>query len=112
MVALTIVTFVTWVIVGMTIRGNNGSEAIIQAITYVITILIISCPYAIGLAVPIVIVIASGVAAERGIIFKSADIIKIAYKTSHIVFDKTGTLTRGKLFVVAKGYIDGDTLPL
>ncbi|KAL2836028.1 E1-E2 ATPase-domain-containing protein [Aspergillus pseudodeflectus] len=111
-VALTIITFVIWVAVGVTIRGYDGSEATIQAITYAITVLIVSCPCAIGLAVPMVIVIASGVAAERGIIFKSADAIEVAHKTSHVVFDKTGTLTRGKLSVVAKNCVDEDKLPL
>ncbi len=110
--ALTIITFVVWVAVGMTIRGYDGSEATVQAITYAITVLIVSCPCAIGLAVPMVIVIASGVAAERGIIFKSADAIEVAHKTSHVVFDKTGTLTRGKLSVVAKDYDNVDNLPL
>jgi Cd2+-exporting ATPase len=52
-----------------------------------------------------VIVIASGVAAERGVIFKSADSIEIAYKTSSVVFDKTGTLTQGKLAVKAEKYL-------
>lgn len=111
-VTLTIITFVIWVAVGMTIRAHDGSEATIQAITYAITVLIVSCPCAIGLAVPMVIVIASGVAAERGIIFKSADAIEVAHKTSHVVFDKTGTLTRGKLSVVATDCIDEDKLPL
>ncbi|KAI3567764.1 p-type copper atpase [Fusarium oxysporum f. sp. albedinis] len=111
-VALTIITFVVWVAVGMTVRGYGGSEATIQAITYAITVLIVSCPCAIGLAVPMVIVIASGVAAERGIIFKSADAIEVAHKTSHVVFDKTGTLTRGKLSVVGNECVDEDKLPL
>ncbi|KAJ5300249.1 hypothetical protein N7508_007492 [Penicillium antarcticum] len=110
--ALTIITFVIWVAVGMTIRGYDGSEATIQAVTYAITVLIVSCPCAIGLAVPMVIVIASGVAAERGIIFKSADAIEVAHKTSHVVFDKTGTLTRGKLSVVAMECDNVNKLPL
>ncbi|KAH7123181.1 HAD-like domain-containing protein [Dactylonectria macrodidyma] len=82
------------------------------AITYTITILITSYLYAIGLAIPIVIIIASKAAAERGIIFKSADAIEVAHKTSHIVFDKTGTLTRGKLSVVGNERVDEDKLPL
>ncbi|KAJ5189677.1 hypothetical protein N7491_008278 [Penicillium cf. griseofulvum] len=109
---LTVITFVIWVAVGITIRGYDGSEATIQAITYAITVLIVSCPCAIGLAVPMVIVIASGIAAERGIIFKSADAIEVAHKTSHVVFDKTGTLTRGKLSVVMKDCDNVDKLPL
>ncbi|EAL90942.1 cation-transporting P-type ATPase PCA1 [Aspergillus fumigatus Af293] len=109
---LTIITFLIWVALGMTVRGYDGSEATIRAITYAITVLIVSCPCAIGLAVPMVIVIASGVAAERGIIFKSADAIEVAHKTSHVVFDKTGTLTRGKLSVVASECDNVDKLPL
>ncbi|ENH68998.1 P-type cation-transporting ATPase [Fusarium oxysporum f. sp. cubense race 1] len=111
-VALTIITFVIWVAIGITVRGYGGSKATTEAITYAIAVLIVSCPCAIGLAVPMVIVIMSGVAAERGIIFKSADAIEVAHKTSHVVFDKTGTLTQGKLSVVANECIDESTLPL
>jgi Cu2+-exporting ATPase len=49
-----------------------------------------------------VVVFASGIAAEKGVVFKSADAIEVAYKTSHVVFDKTGTLTQGKLGVVVE----------
>ncbi|KAF7542252.1 hypothetical protein G7Z17_g11738 [Cylindrodendrum hubeiense] len=105
-VGLTIVTFAIWIAIGVAVRGQSGSQATVQAITYAITVLIVSCPCAIGLAVPMVIVIASGVAAERGVIFKSADAIEVAYKASHVVFDKTGTLTRGKLAVAVEHYVD------
>ncbi|KAL2826438.1 E1-E2 ATPase-domain-containing protein [Aspergillus cavernicola] len=101
-VALTIVTFAIWIAVGTAVRNQSGSKATTEAITYAITVLIVSCPCAIGLAVPMVIVIASGVAAERGIIFKAADSIEVAWKTSHVVFDKTGTLTQGKLTVTVE----------
>ncbi|EJP65280.1 copper-transporting ATPase [Beauveria bassiana ARSEF 2860] len=111
-VTLTIITFVIWVAIGKTIRHQTSSEAAIQAITYAITVLIVSCPCAIGLAVPMVVVIASGVAANKGIIFKSADAIEVGYKTSHVVFDKTGTLTRGKLSVTAEQCLDRSKLPL
>ncbi|KAJ1556073.1 hypothetical protein HK405_007589 [Cladochytrium tenue] len=103
--ALTIITFVSWIVVGIAVRKQSAPEATIQAVTYAITVLIVSCPCAIGLAVPMVIVIASGVAAERGVIFKSADSIEVAYKTSHVVFDKTGTLTEGKLSVAKEYYL-------
>lgn len=92
-VALTIITFVIWVAVGIAVRRQSGSEATIEAITYAITVLIVSCPCAIGLAVPMVIVIASGVAAKRGVVFKSSNSIEVAYKTTDVVFDKTGTST-------------------
>ncbi|EHK47677.1 hypothetical protein TRIATDRAFT_291026 [Trichoderma atroviride IMI 206040] len=111
-VALATITFVIWIAVGMTVRGYDGSEAATQAITYTIAVLIVSCPCAIGLAVPMVIVIASGVAAEKGIVFKSADAIEVAHKTSHVVFDKTGTLTQGKLSVVTENFLDIGKLSL
>jgi Cu2+-exporting ATPase len=81
------------------VRNQNGSEAAVQATTYAIAVLIISCPCAIGLAVPMVIVIAGGVAADRGVIFRTAETLETARKVTHVVFDKTGTLTTGKLTV-------------
>ncbi|KAE8406855.1 E1-E2 ATPase-domain-containing protein, partial [Aspergillus pseudonomiae] len=112
-VALTIITFVIWIAVGITVRNQSGSRATTEAITYAITVLIVSCPCAIGLAVPMVIVISSGVAAKRGIIFKSADSIELAFKTSHVVFDKTGTLTQGKLIVAIEHiHTMRDSMPL
>jgi Cu2+-exporting ATPase len=107
-VGLTIITFIIWVAIGIAVRKQSGSEASVDAITYALTVLIVSCPCAIGLAVPMVIVIATGVAAERGVIFKSADSIEVAYKTSHVVFDKTGTLTQGKLTVVREEWFSHD----
>ncbi|CAN9210693.1 unnamed protein product [Alternaria alternata] len=106
-VTLTIITFVIWVAIGIAIRHQSGSEATIEAITYAITVLIVSCPCAIGLAVPMVIVIASGVAAKRGVVFKTAGSIEVAYRTTDVVFDKTGTLTAGKLAVVHEEYVQG-----
>nr|CAI6406344.1 ALI_HP1_G0005060.mRNA.1.CDS.1 [Saccharomyces cerevisiae] len=99
-IGITVVTFCVWIAVGIRVEKQSRSDAVIQAITYAITVLIVSCPCAIGLAVPIVFVIASGVAAKRGVIFKSAESIEVAHNTSHVVFDKTGTLTEGKLTVV------------
>jgi magnesium-transporting ATPase (P-type) len=61
--------------------------------------------YCIGLEVPMVIVIGSGVAAERWVILNAADSIDMACKTTYVVFDKTGTLTEGKLKVVKEPYI-------
>ncbi|KAL7930089.1 E1-E2 ATPase domain-containing protein [Trichoderma chlorosporum] len=107
-VAITIVVFCIWIAIGIKVRGKSGSEATIQAITYAITVLIVSCPCAIGLAVPMVVVTASGVAAERGVVFKSAESLEVAYRTSHVVFDKTGTITEGKLTVAQEWYADGD----
>jgi heavy metal translocating P-type ATPase len=105
-ISITIAVFCIWVAIGIAVQSKPGSEATIQAITYAITVLIVSCPCAVGLAVPMVIVIATGVASERGVIFKSADAIEVAYKTSHVVFDKTGTLTQGNLTVAREQYFN------
>ena len=74
---------------------------------YAMSMLVVSCPCAIGLAVPLVVAIAGGVAAKHGIVFKSAETIEIARNVSHVIFDKTGTLMQGKLSVVAREYPKG-----
>ncbi|KAK7924813.1 copper-transporting ATPase 2 [Apiospora marii] len=109
-VGLTVLVFVVWIGVGIREQKRTPAESAIQAITYAITVLIVSCPCAIGLAVPMVIVIASGMAARRGIIFKSASGIETVHKATHIVFDKTGTLTEGILSVTAEQYF-GENSP-
>ncbi|KAI1376928.1 heavy metal translocatin [Hypoxylon crocopeplum] len=103
-ISVTIIVFIIWIAVGVAVQGKSGSEAVTQAVTYGITVLIVSCPCAIGLAVPMVIVIACGVAAEKGVIFKASEAVEVAHKTSHVVFDKTGTLTEGKLSVTLEEY--------
>jgi heavy metal translocating P-type ATPase len=107
-IALSIITFCIWIAIGITVRAQSASEATVNAITYAITVLIVSCPCAIGLAVPMVVVIANGVAAERGVVFKSAHVVELGCKVTHVVFDKTGTLTTGEPAVVAEEFLFGD----
>ena len=106
--ALTIITFAIWIAVGVAVRHQSGGPAAVNAITYSLSVLIVSCPCAIGLAVPMVIVIAGGVAAKHGVIFKSAMTIETARNVSHVVFDKTGTLTQGRLSVMEELYLSED----
>ncbi|KAL3423514.1 P-type cation-transporting ATPase 2 [Phlyctema vagabunda] len=103
-VVFCMITFGIWVAVGIEVRKQSGSSAAVNAITYAIAVLIVSCPCAIGLAVPMVIVIAGGVAAKNGVIFRTAETIEIARNVTHVVFDKTGTLTQGHLSVRAEEY--------
>ena len=101
---ITVSIFSIWIAVGIAVRKSSISDAIVTAITYALAALIVSCPCAIGLAVPMVMVIASGVGAKHGVILKSPEAIAKAKNVSHVVFDKTGTLTQGKFVVVEEIY--------
>ncbi|KAI4214936.1 MAG: hypothetical protein LQ351_002651 [Letrouitia transgressa] len=109
---ITIIVFLIWIAVGVSIRHEDARTACITAMTYAISTLVVSCPCAIALVVPMVVVIAGGVGAKRGLICQSSETIEIARKTSHIIFDKTGTLTQGKLSVEATYYLTEDLEPL
>lgn len=99
--SITVIVFVTWMLVGTEFQDKSNAGAAVQAATYAIATLIVSCPCAISLAVPMVVAIASGVAAKYGVIFRSSVTIEQARKVTHVVFDKTGTLTEGRMKVVA-----------
>ncbi|MCJ1283001.1 hypothetical protein MMC26_002328 [Xylographa opegraphella] len=109
---ITLVVFIIWIAIEIAIRHESAATAATAAMTYAISTLIVSCPCAIGLAVPMVVVVASGVAAKHGVILKSAFAIESARKVTHVVFDKTGTLTQGKFSVVREIYLArGDISP-
>lgn len=103
-VGIALVTFIVWVIVALKVRNENAGGAVGTAITYGIAVLAISCPCALGLAVPMVLVISGGVAAKAGVVIKEADAIERGYKTTDVVFDKTGTLTKGDLIVAQESF--------
>ncbi|KIW14905.1 copper-translocating P-type ATPase [Exophiala spinifera] len=99
---ITTVTFIGWISFDVARRDYSPSYAAEDAVIYAMAVLIVSCPCAIGLCVPMVIVIAGGVAAKHGVIFKTGHSIEIARNVNHVVFDKTGTLTTGTLSVVSE----------
>ncbi|EGO58308.1 hypothetical protein NEUTE1DRAFT_146720 [Neurospora tetrasperma FGSC 2508] len=106
---LTGITLIIWCVVGVKVHKLRAAEAIVQALTYAITVLIVSCPCAIGLAVPMVNTMVSGLAGDRGILFKSLNAVEIARTTSHVVLDKTGTLTKGELDVYDVHFMESDS---
>jgi Cu2+-exporting ATPase len=78
-----------------------------ESLLYAITVVVITCPDALGLATPTAIMVGTDLGAERGILFKNAVALEQAASLDTVVFDKTGTLTRGQPVVVELAVLDG-----
>jgi Cu2+-exporting ATPase len=89
--AAALVTFVTWWAVG------NLSESVVRTVT----VLVIACPHALGLAIPLVIALSTAVAAKAGILVKDRLALERMRTVDAVLFDKTGTLTKGEHVVTA-----------
>ncbi|KAJ4989763.1 copper-translocating P-type ATPase [Stagonosporopsis vannaccii] len=97
--------FLIWLLIDRFRNKRGWSEAVVEAITYAVATLIVSCPCAVVLAVPMVVLMAAGVAARYGIVFRDPQKLEIARSTTDVVFDKTGTLTTGYFSVVSDQYL-------
>ncbi|KMU90825.1 cadmium resistance protein [Coccidioides immitis H538.4] len=106
--SLAAIVLIAWVVVCVKVRNAAGGDAVGTAITYAIAVFAVSCPCALGLAVPMVLVVAGGVAARGGVVIKSGDSTERAHSLTDVVFDKTGTITTGELDVLAVEVLSGE----
>lgn len=85
-VLIAVVTAAVWLVLG---------EGFSFALTRAISVLVISCPCALGLATPVAIMVGTGKGAQNGVLFQSAEALEILHHVDHVVLDKTGTITSG-----------------
>ncbi len=101
-ISIAVITFIVWSIIG-------PAPAMAYALVNAVSVLIIACPCALGLATPMSIMVGVGRAAQAGILVKNAQAVEITEKVTHLITDKTGTLTAGKPEVVSRVSDKGTT---
>lgn len=94
-ISIAVITFIVWSIIG-------PPPAMAYALVNAVSVLIVACPCALGLATPMSIMVGVGRAAHAGILVKNAEAIEITEKVTHLITDKTGTLTAGKPELVSR----------
>jgi Cu+-exporting ATPase len=111
-VVLSLLTFFSWLILCHTLTNppavfNDANGETYICLKIAISVIVVACPCALGLAAPTGIMVGTGVGASNGILIKGGDILEIANDIDVILFDKTGTLTLGEM-IVKEAHILGD----
>ncbi len=92
-IGLSLLSLIVWVLAG-------GEHALTHGLLAMVTVLVIACPCALGLATPTAIMVGVGKGAEQGILIKDAESLELAHKVDTVILDKTGTITEGKPKVI------------
>jgi Cu2+-exporting ATPase len=90
-VAVAMAAFLFWLLI--------GAQTLVFALTLAVTVLVIACPHALGLAIPVVTTISTSLGARNGMLIRNAEATETARRLDVVVFDKTGTLTKGEFGV-------------
>ncbi len=96
-IGISILTFAVWMLIG-------GEQAFSHALLTSVTVLVIACPCALGLATPTAIMVGVGKGAENNILIKDAESLELGYKVNAVILDKTGTITEGRPVVTAMNW--------
>lgn len=99
---------IVWVIIGIKHYHYSKGRAIAKAMTFAVSTLAVSCPCALGLAVPMVVIVAGGIAARHGVIIKASNCTERARLVTDVVFDKTVTITESSLQVDEEIFLQKD----
>jgi Cu+-exporting ATPase len=95
-IAIALSTFVFWYVIAPALGLVNSSDLLTRALINMVSVLVIACPCAMGLATPTAVMVGAGRGAEAGILFRSAEALERAGKVTTVVLDKTGTITKGQ----------------
>ncbi len=95
-ISVAALTFAGWYFFGPTLPINSDINNFTRALIYMVAVLVIACPCAMGLATPTAVMVGTGKGAEMGVLFRNSEALERAGKVTVVVLDKTGTITKGQ----------------